>query len=1084
MSMPVIRTCPALDGNYPLVPAEGASGATFTANIYDLAAGGSALNSSAYTSGTEITVITTSGGTVGVLNMGHANVIADWDALTSEDAHILVEMIPTSGTTTYTHVVANDAEHLSVLFPDQTVYVDGSVTAPGTSFPYGSMRYPLGTADQAATVLAARGYKHCFVTGSLGGTDGPTSAGVGTAYQGVTFTSDTGSVIYLQTSQQVDFTDARFEGCAPSTANSGSRVLGPITITDAKISGSLAIGGTASRYGSVTATRCRIEGPVSLNTGGLGCWAADFDECVMPSSQTFTYSSMSGSSTSFVRCTGPLQIASLGASKTCSIVGHQGSPTITIAASCSTSATFSITGAVNAVSDLRSGGSVTLAKLAHLADLTGAVTTLADGAITSAKFGAGAITSTVVASGAITATQAPALANLDVASSTLATAAGLSAVQTHGDSAWSTATGFAVAGDAMALTAGERTTVQGLILSDATPFPGASVTETRLAELDAANLPTDVAAVSTAIGSLNDFDPATQTVTVGTNNDKAGYSISGTITTLDALDTAQDIQHATTQSAIGALNNLSSADVQGALTTQGYTTTRAPYLDELAAANLPTDVAAVSSAIAALNDVSAAAVADAVWDEALSGHVVAGSAGVALGAAGSGADAAAIADAVWDEALSGHTGTGSAGEALGAAGSGADAATIADAVWDEALSGHAVAGSAGASLSSAGSGADAATIADAVWDEALSAHLTSGTTGAALNSAGSGADAATIADAVWDEARAGHTTTGTFGESIQTAAVATAASIAALNDLDAAAVQTAAEAAITAQEPVAANVTQVAGSVVAGVTDFRADVSSLATAAALSSLASSVAALPDSVAIQTAAEAAITAQEPVAANVTQVAGSAVAGVSAFHADVSALATAAALAAVSSAVAALHDFDPATDTVTVGTNNDKAGYSIAGTLTTLDALDAAQDSQHATTQAAVTALPDSTAVQTAAAAALTAYDPATGAEVAAVGTNVSTLLGRLGASDLAIVKGLLLGNYVLDGGAGQASVLYDSNGHAASQRIRVFASAAAAAAATLGATNDTDGEIARVSVSSSPVAGYAYPASVRGSLTEP
>ena len=44
-------------------------------------------------------------------------------------------------------------------------------------------------------------------------------------------------------------------------------------------------------------------------------------------------------------------------------------------------------------------------------------------------------------------------------------------------------------------------------------------------------------------------------VTVGTNSDKTGYSISGTITTLDALDTAQDAQHSTTQTAIGNLNN-------------------------------------------------------------------------------------------------------------------------------------------------------------------------------------------------------------------------------------------------------------------------------------------------------------------------------------------------------------------------------------------------------------------------------------------------------------------------------------------------------------------------------------------------
>lgn len=55
---------------------------------------------------------------------------------------------------------------------------------------------------------------------------------------------------------------------------------------------------------------------------------------------------------------------------------------------------------------------------------------------------------------------------------------------------------------------------------------------------------------------------------------------------------------------------------------------------------------------------------------------------------------------------------------------------------------------------------------------------------------------------------------------------------------------------------------------------------------------------------------------------------------------------------------------------------------AGTITTLDGLDTAQDSQHGTTQAAIAGLNDldSTAVQSAAAAALTAYDPPTKAEV--------------------------------------------------------------------------------------------------------
>lgn len=101
-------------------------------------------------------------------------------------------------------------------------------------------------------------------------------------------------------------------------------------------------------------------------------------------------------------------------------------------------------------------------------------------------------------------------------------------------------------------------------------------------------------------------------VTVGTNNDKSGYSISGTITTLDALDTAQDAQHSTTQSAISGLN-----------------------------------------------DPTAAAIADAVWTEAISDHSgTSGSTAEALNAAGAAGDP-------WTTALPGAYGAGSAGYIVG-----------------------------------------------------------------------------------------------------------------------------------------------------------------------------------------------------------------------------------------------------------------------------------------------------------------------------------------------------------------------------------------------------------------------------------
>ncbi len=64
---------------------------------------------------------------------------------------------------------------------------------------------------------------------------------------------------------------------------------------------------------------------------------------------------------------------------------------------------------------------------------------------------------------------------------------------------------------------------------------------------------------------------------------------------------------------------------------------------------------------------SASDIADAVWDELLSGHAISGSAGEALTDAASGGSlsAADIADAVWEEAIADHSGTaGSTAETL------------------------------------------------------------------------------------------------------------------------------------------------------------------------------------------------------------------------------------------------------------------------------------------------------------------------------------------------------------------------------------------------------------------------------------
>lgn len=92
--------------------------------------------------------------------------------------------------------------------------------------------------------------------------------------------------------------------------------------------------------------------------------------------------------------------------------------------------------------------------------------------------------------------------------------------------------------------------------------------------------------------------------------------------------------------------------------------------------------------------------------------------------------AAAIADAVWDEPTAGHVAAGSTGAAIiaaaaGGGGGGATPAEIADAVWDEALSGHVIAGSAGAGLAAASASGDP-------WASLLPGSYAEGTAGAGI----------------------------------------------------------------------------------------------------------------------------------------------------------------------------------------------------------------------------------------------------------------------------------------------------------------------------------------------------------------
>ncbi len=85
---------------------------------------------------------------------------------------------------------------------------------------------------------------------------------------------------------------------------------------------------------------------------------------------------------------------------------------------------------------------------------------------------------------------------------------------------------------------------------------------------------------------------------------------------------------------------------------------------------------------------TAGAVADAVWDETMSGHLTAGTTGEKLNAVSTPPTAGAIADAVWDEAAAGHTTAGTTGKALADAGAAGDP-------WNTAVPGAYTAGKAG-----------------------------------------------------------------------------------------------------------------------------------------------------------------------------------------------------------------------------------------------------------------------------------------------------------------------------------------------------------------------------------------------------
>lgn len=168
---------------------------------------------------------------------------------------------------------------------------------------------------------------------------------------------------------------------------------------------------------------------------------------------------------------------------------------------------------------------------------SGAITaaSIATGAITNAKFAAGAIDAAAIAANAIGASELASDAVAEIA-----------------DAVWDEATSGHV-------TAGTTAVALTDILTDTAEIgaAGAGLTAIDLPDQTmniTGNLSGSVGSVTGAVGSVTGNVGGNVTGSVGSVLG-AINTTGGTITTLDALDTAQDTQHGTTQAAIAALND-------------------------------------------------------------------------------------------------------------------------------------------------------------------------------------------------------------------------------------------------------------------------------------------------------------------------------------------------------------------------------------------------------------------------------------------------------------------------------------------------------------------------------------------------
>lgn len=307
-----------------------------------------------------------------------------------------------------------------------------------------------------------------------------------------------------------------------------------------------------------------------------------------------------------------------------------------------------------------------------------------------------------------------------------------------------------------------------------------------LADLDAA--------ISTRLASTS-ISLTAGAVTVGTNNDKTDYGLSSTaLSAIWAVLTS-------TLTTVGSIGKLLVDNINATIASRASwdaltsTLTTAGSIGKRLADDIDATISSRLADVDYTDPPSAADNADAVWDEALAGHLGAGSCGEALNASG------AVGDP-WTTTIPGAYGAGSAGFIVGTL---LDAAIttrladadfvdpptlgdIADSVWDEPIAGHLTAGSTGELLDDAGTAGDpwstalpgaysagqAGKIVGDTLDAAVSSRLAAVdislaagavTVGTNNDKTGYGLSAGAI-QAIWDALTAALTTVGSVGKLI------------------------------------------------------------------------------------------------------------------------------------------------------------------------------------------------------------------------------------------------------------------------------------------------------------------------------